>query len=354
MFVLLNCTPSVERYKNKARKALQNEDSQKAREYLQKAFESSLDREFIPLGRWHSYSNLYSSVSRNRLILSENQPSRLKSYFTVYDFAKSNDWKRRVKGYINTVSMSPNGQYGLLHISSENNKCYFELWDLSAKDMISLNQEIPCGQTGGISDDGKIVFIGLNKFVNLLDINTGVLQENFIQKLPPTPSKNIPALGLFQFSHNNKLFFLTGSFGIYHLYIEDDRQLRLISNDASAGKIYFFPGGNSPGVIVGGASDHQVVFYSPGSFKPELYFPVRYWKDAVFIKPGEYFFIEEDRLVEVKDGIENKLPFWGVRLFADAAGRVYLLSPLGHLITYNHTDPGEDSKAIFQMGWEIK
>ncbi|MDH4199479.1 MAG: hypothetical protein OEV66_03775 [Spirochaetia bacterium] len=354
-FFLANCTPSVERYKNKARKALQNEDSQKALQYLQKAFELSLDDQFFPLGKNHEYSNLYSPVNRNKMLLVENQPSKVKAYFTVYEIARDNDWRRRVKGFIRNVALSPDGHYALLHMEQSENVCKIDLWDLQSREQVSFSGNIPCNESGGVSNTGEVVFIGQNKAVNRFIPDSEKLDEKYIAELPSPPEKSIPAWGSFQFSPRNHLYLTYGALGLYHLYSVEKGQLKLVNKDAASPKIFFSYNSDNPGLITGGANNHQVVFLNVDhSFDEVQSFPVRFWKDAVFLNSSEYFYIEDERLVYVNNNKEDRLLFWASKVYADTSGKVYLLSPRGSLIGYNKVNPSEESKAIFQMGWEIK
>jgi WD40 repeat protein len=350
-----NCTPSVERYKNKARKALQKEDSPKALEYLQMAFEESLDDEFYPVGKRHNYSGLYVSVNRNKLVLTENQPSKSKSYFTVFEAAKNDDWKRRVKGYIRNVGVSPNGNYSVFNIEGAVGNCRLELWDLQKKEQLFFSRAISCTENAGVSDTGQVIFTGAGNSVMSYDLKTNTLDEKYIASLPEAPMKNIPARGAFQFSPGNSLYYTFGSMGLYHLYNVKNKQMNLVSKDGSYGKIFFLPGSDNPGLITGGANAHQVNFFAANaSYGQNKTFPIRYWKDAVFISDREYYFIEDNRLVYVNQEKENKLSFWASVLCADAGGKIYFLSPQGKLMSYHHIDPDENSRSIFQLGWEIK
>lgn len=352
---LMNCTPSVERYKNKARKALQKEDSAKALEYFQMAFEVSLDDEYFPVGKRHTYSSLYSSIHRNKVLVIENQPSKLKAYFTVYEVAKDDDWTRRVKGFIRLVGISPGGRYSILNIEDSANVCRLELWDLQKKEQLPFSRSTICSENAAVSDSGQVVFIGANRVIMSYDLTSNKLEEKYIEGLPQAPIKNIPTRGFFQFGTGNHLYYTNGSLGLYHLFIVKDRQLKLISKEGASGKIYFLPGSENPGLITGGAGVHQVTFFNAASsFSESKTFPVRYWKDVVFLSDHEYYYIEDNRLVYVNKDKEEKLAFWGNVLGADAGGRVYFLSPLGRLMTYNHVDPTPESRAIFQLGWEIK
>jgi len=350
-----NCTPSVERYKNKARKALQKEDSARAQEYLQMAFEVSLEDDFFPVGKRHNYSNLFTSVNRNKLVLTENQPSRAKAYFTVYEIAKDDDWTRRVKGFIRNANVSPSGIYAIFNVESAPNSCRLELWNLQKKEPLSFSRAISCAESAGVSDVGQVVFSGTNGSIMSYDVKTDQLDEKYIARLPDAPMKNIPARGAFQFSPGNVLYYTYGSMGLYHLYLIKEKQMTLVSKDGAYGKIFFLPGSDNPGLITGGANAHQVNFFNAAaSFGDYKAFPVRYWKDAVFISDKEYYFVEDNRLVYVNREKESKLSFWASALSADAGGKVYFLTPLGKLVSYNHVDPGPESKSIFQLGWEIK
>ncbi|MDH4261459.1 MAG: hypothetical protein OEV78_00280 [Spirochaetia bacterium] len=356
LLFIANCTPSVERYKNKARKELQKENSAKAIEYLQMAFEESLDDEFYPVGRRHNYSSLYFSANRNKLVLAENQPSKSKAYFTVYEVAKEDDWTRRVKGFIRNVGLSPNGIYSIINIEDAPDICRLELWDLQKKEQLSFSRSVSCSENAGVSDAGQVIFTDSNNIVMSYDLKADKLDEKYIIDDLKPPMKNIPARGSFQFSPGNILYFTYGSMGLYHLFYVKDRKMNLISKDGAFGKIYFLPGSDNPGLITGGANAHQVNFFNASSAAYEQYktFPIRYWKDAVFISDKEYYFVEDNRLVYVNQEKENKLSFWASVLSADASGKVYFLSPLGKLMAYNHMEPKENSKSIFQLGWEIK
>lgn len=360
------CSPSVERYKNKARKALQNEDSQKAREYLQKAFDVSLDSDNFPTGKGNEYSNAFASADRNKIILIENNPSHIKAYFTVYEIAKDDDWTRRIKGFIHTITLSPNGHYALLHLETEQDQsvneatnqnkkhCSLSLWDLEKKEALSFEREILCSENAGISDDGKVIFIGTNQTVVRYNLANNDFNENYIKKLPASPIKNVTPRSSFQFSPHNKLFLTYGELGLYYLYSVDDKEFKLISKDGASPKILFLPNNDNPGLITGGANNHKITFFNFESLTPKKTYPVRFWKDAVFLTENEYYYIEDDRLAYVNDKQDEKLPFWAVRLFADAGRKVYFLTPTGRLISYNKISPSKESQRIFKLGWEIK
>jgi len=343
------CSPSAEDYKKKASKALEEENAAKWMEYMQRAHEAYLGEKFFPLGDNLEFSDFYSSAERNMILLVANQASKKKSTFVVYLPDQDENWKRKIRGYIQDAAVSPEGRYFFVVVRNADLTCEGHLWETEEKEEVLSVTGFECMQKGAVLDDGTLLYAKSGDIV-LHKLKGGIVEKN---KLPSSPIESLPGWVSVQISPRKNIFFTYGSAGLYYLYYLDSGEFHLVSKQLSHPKLFFYPDSDSPGGIMGGADEHKVYFFGGSGYgKTVKTYPVRYWQDALFFDEDLYFFVEEQRLCYYEKK-EQCLSIWANKLFGDKKGNVFFLTPLGHFgeISINSTVP-QEAERVFGMGWE--
>ncbi len=348
------CSPSAQDYVERAQSALEEQDAKKALELYRNAFDVSLPDEFFIDDLDDTYTDLFVSLDGKTVLTVRNRGDRTKSYIAVYRPAGDIFESESLTGYIHSASISPNGHYAAFTVKNpELPECRLLSWNLDEWEKESYETSVDCQQRPGISSQGILLFMREGK-IFAYDFGYHEIIENYIEKTPDPPIPGMPAWASFEFSIANIPFFTFGSAGSYKLYSLKNRKMSLLSKDASASRIYFYPGESYPGVITGGANNHQIRFYDPdhpGDL--EKSYPVRYWKDALFFGRDYYYFVEDNRLYVSSKGDSEAMNIWARKIYSGTGGLIYVLTPPGHLIQLQNLDLPPESTRIFQLGWEL-
>lgn len=350
----LFCAPSAQDYVSRAEKALAEQDAKKALLLYQNAFDASLPENFLVDDLDEIYSYMDISLDGNSVIAIANRADGAKSHFFIYNSKEEFYDDEALPGFIHSASLSPNGKYAVLTLKrTDFPECKIITWNIEEWEKEEYETSVDCRQKPGISSQGVLLFMREGQ-IYAYDFSYRDVIENYIEKTPDPPIDGLPAWPNFEFSISDVPFLTFGSAGSYKLYTLKNRNLQLLNKDAASSRIFFYPGESTPGVIVGGANNHQVIFFDPDNpTKIEKTYPVRYWKDALFFGRDYYFFIEENRLYLFAKGEVEPLDIWAQRIFRGEGGSVYFLTPPGRIGRLSNFELPPESRKIFQLGWEL-
>ncbi|MDH5717159.1 MAG: hypothetical protein OEZ22_05935 [Spirochaetia bacterium] len=363
----------------KAKDELLKENSYEALRYFQKAFEVSLPDEFFLADRDIAFSMITVSADRSKALLLEKEKTKKnENIFWIIDLKDKDELKEKIKGKVYYTVLSPKGRYALFSIFSQNKKidipkdipkesdeesdeefieeenCAIWIWDNQKEIFIpTADLLLNCYQKPAVSEEGIVLFI-LNEKISAYDINKNPFVYQFVEEEPVPPVKKLNNIGSFFFSTNNNPYFLYGVFGRYDFYAIIDKKIKKITNEASFSHVFFLGQDEVPGVFLGGASEHKMVFYKiSDQVEIDFQFPIKEWKNGAFISRDHYFYLMGSRLIEKKNDKEKEMPFWGSQIYAGLQNELCFLSPLGTALIYKGNIPDPKSVLIFEKGWEL-
>lgn len=362
VFLFVSCGPDPKELSIKSEQALIAEKPELAFELALEAYEASLPSESFPLGRKKFTAFKVSADGKKVLGVYPISPDKPKSRLRVWD----ENYKRIVNFEISKVpryiQISANGSFVAMVYKKPGNKeeCVVTALRLSDREYYSQGVLIPCSCRPAIDNRGSVYFWfnGRVYAYNFTD-----KKEVVWKKTPDRPYSRIPASASFFFSSADIPFFTFGAAGAYKMYnLESD--LNMLTTKGALYRIYFRHDSDEPGIIIGGAGEHQVVFFDPVK-KRKITWRVQsgVWQDAAFHSNELYYYMENKEIYRVRkekhtDFEKEKLkktekksskrsakkskekmkeallPIWAQEIFADHKGNLVFITPTGSIMIW--------------------
>ena len=349
------CSRSPEELIILGNEAIGEEKKDDALVYYTLAYHRSLDDQYsLDSFEEDQYTDAAMSSSGNALIALIHNEVKKNTSVSFYNFTTEQSWDKKIRGFIKYMTLSSNGLYAVWLVEKETDKCYIELWDISAEEKLPFTAVTNCHQKPAVSDTGQVLFI-LEKKIASFNTHSKHLQKDFIKQTPDAPLKGLPAWAWFQYSPLNEPFLTFGSAGVYKAYSLTSQKLSLLTRDAAAGQMYFLKNSNEVGVIVGGANNHKIQLFStyPETRSTHTY-PVRFWRDIAFFNRTQYYFVEDSKAF-FHDGTEDHaLPFFATKIWINTNQELIIFQKSGRFYRYNGNQPSALTFKIFQLISDIK
>ena len=344
------------------KKALKNEDTSLAALYFQKAYESSLEKIFFLFSKDDHFSEMEGSGDQKHLVLVKNL--RSSSEIVYKKFHDSNDPYEEISshldGEIKNTYVSFYGRYVLFVVSSAGkDDCDLILWEIKRDQLTKVLSHLSCLDRPAISRDGTIIFMRGNRiwYVEWDSSSQEVSKARlWVNKTPDKPFPRQQAKASFAFSPDRSPFMTYGMAGTYKLYKLADQSFRLLTREASHYKIFFIPRGINPGVIIGGASQQQLIFFNSNEpYRVIKKYNVSNLEDISFVKEDRYYLVQSNRVYLSKRGESTPLPFLARKVFAQKNGGAFFLSSIGTPMRYDEgSSTNRLSKSIFKRALDIE
>jgi len=341
LITLVNCSPSVEDYLEKAANALKQEESSDAFKYFFMAYHKSLDDSFFVFDEDDTFSDFILSENKKVLLAIEKQEkNRYESQIIKYDLREEDKEIKRINGKIYNANISPNGSYVIFLLQRKKNtlkNC--SLIALINSNFIDAKVNLSCNKHIAISNEKKALFYYENRIASY-NFNENIRKKNrfnkkYIEKTPDRPLKNLKSFGHFYYSIKNTPYLTYGSAGIYKLYSLYKKRLYLMNKLGSSSKIFFKPNSDIPGIIIGGAGQRRLTFIAR-KIKKEIHsINAKKYSDIAFVNKKDFYYINNSLLQFSKT--TKDLPFFAKKIYTDNKSTVYFLSFNGYLMKYNIT-----------------
>ena len=349
------CSPDHEEWIIKANRAIKLENSEQALQYMQKAYESTLENDLFMTNRDQVNYLVRVSANKNWVLLVNLENNPRKNILQIIELKSKDTWEAEIPVNIRDGIISPDGVFAMFKKSrtdSLEDLCNYIVWSRESDEFHKIELDFDCSHAPAISDEGFIYYMKNGK-IGWFDVLNKENVYPAYEEQPDRPTN--PAFGSFYFSANKVPFLIYGAMGKYKLYNLDKKKLKVLSHTASTSGVYFM--GNNPGVIIGGAGQRKFVFYDANIPKKILHtLPVRKWQDAAFISKEMYYFIENDkRLKLLKKNKVIDLPFWAEQIDTGLNNELIFISPIGTALSINENTKVEElSDKIFQLGWDLE
>ncbi|MCB1200847.1 MAG: hypothetical protein KDK41_09390 [Leptospiraceae bacterium] len=340
------CGPNPEELSRKSDEALAQEKPELALILAQQAFEAALPSELLPLGRTVYESLLVSADGKKTAAMAKVKSESTKHRFRVWD----ENFKRLVSFEMDSppkyAQLSANGAFAafVYEKPGDENSCIVTALRVEDKEYFAKGVVIPCSCRPAIANRGAVYFWLDGKIYAYDFINE---TEKIWKKTPDRPYPGITANASFFFSADDIPFFTFGSAGSYKMYNLEE-ELNMLTKDGAFYRIYFRHDSSEPGILIGGAGQHRVVFFDP-SEKRKIRRTVQsgVWQNAAFHDKTLYYYMENHEIYAVtttftqdKKGKEKSeteeemVPIWAREFYASHDGSLTFLSPSGIVIRW--------------------
>lgn len=355
LLLLARCGPTPEKFIEKAQAALVKEDFDSALLYMKNAYELSLPKEFFLTRRDLSFSFLRASHDGQRVLLVEKKAPKkafedLKILFL--DRARDKQKRSKIAGKIRDVNFAPSGLHAVfLQQPAANSKdCRIWLWQIE-RDRLAEVGSSHCVTKPAVKDDGSVWYLR-NDQVHIF--NPATEKDTLFNKgrKPEKSARKFPAYAYFYAAPDNKVWMVYGAAGSYRLYQLGD-QMKLISKDIAAHRLYLVAESRIPGVFIGGAGAQQFVTLNPKDSQIGRRMPAKAWGDAAFVNDKAFYYIEDGVLAYRTLSQETELPFWAEQLAVGIKDELLFLSSTGSALRYFHRKPPAESLKIYNKAVEI-